>query len=75
MRNKGNGQFRRFLFQAGGAAHDHRVFVGVKLIVPAALKLIKWSRGLYKWRGFERFQRKNECKRQEKTLKKSSQKY
>ena len=37
MRNKGNGQFRRFLFRAGGAAHDHRVFVGVKLIVPAAL--------------------------------------
>ena len=37
MRNKGNGQFRRFLFRAGGTAHDHRVFVGVKLIVPAAL--------------------------------------
>ena len=37
MRNKGNGQFRGFLFRAGDAAHDHRVFVGVKLIVPAAL--------------------------------------
>ena len=36
MRNKGNGQFRRFLFRAGGAARDNFAFIGHETVPSAA---------------------------------------